>query len=770
MNPTQEQVLAIATDEPRFTIRAAAGSGKTFVLTQRFLRHVTELQLPPHKILTITFTRKAAAEMKRRIVRELTEMGRLHDAQLAETGPIQTIHSFCERILRENSLAAGLDPQFDILSESQTGAMIEASLRSAFVEAWEEDDLAREVIRHLAGKSAWGRSGADARLMGAVRRILSVLRGSGHKPLDLLHRLGEPTAMKQAWMHGVAAEMGMEDALHLPPTEALAVLAKETRKRLQTRGDWGAMTEAELDSAASESTGLLRLACMAWMNLDAVMRREQTFDFAALESLAVNLVVGDPLVRTRLQSQFSAVLVDESQDVNPMQYRLIDALGLDSEMMVGDPQQSIYGFRQADRQLFINRTLQAPALELSSNFRSTPGILSYIDQLFLNIWGEDYRPMLHPGTDGGLFSDPVWPPCVGVELWPSDAKDSALTADRIAQLIAEGESAGDIAVLVRDKKDALNIADHLRSRSIPHQVSGGTERFYTRMEVRDVANALQALIDPLNKFAWLAFLHSPFVNFSLDSIALLAEQDVVSEGLAEWTPPSPEDAAKKDILMSWMPPLLARSGRIPAWELIGYLYARSPYLETLARRVDAPQILANARKLLRLASEQPLAGAEEFAETIRDIQVLQHKEGDAPAEDENADLVTLMTIHKAKGLEWPVVVVPGNFKNLDARWQDLEVDPQSGAVASTFGFKDHPGKTWLHARKKLSQREEELRVLYVALTRAKRRLCVGVSRTPSANNLAGILAQRSGFPDRTWGGVVVREPSEPKPDFEQPSP
>ncbi len=757
MNPTGEQIRAIATDESRFTIRAAAGSGKTFVLTQRFLRHVTEQGIAPHKILTITFTRKAAAEMKRRIVRELTNIGRLHDAQLAETGPIQTIHSFCERVLRENSLAAGLDPQFEILSESQASTMTEESLRAAFVEAWEEDDLAREVIRHLAGKSAWGRSGADARLTGAVRRVLSSLRGSGHSPLALMNRLGEPDAMLQVWLEGIAADMGMEDSLHLPLVESLAILAKETRKRLQTRGDWGAMTEFDLRSAARESTGLLRLACMAWMELDHAMQEEQAFDFSALESLAVNLVTGDQAVGARLRSQFSAVLVDESQDVNPMQYRLIDALGIDSEMMVGDPQQSIYGFRQADRQLFINRTLSSPTLELSANFRSTPGILSFVDQLFLNIWGEDYRPMLQPSSDGGLFSDPTWPPCVGVELWPSEAKDSVLTAERISQLIAEGERPGDIAVLVRDKKDALNIADHLKARGIPHLVSGGTERFYTRMEVRDVANALQALVDPLDQFAWLAFLHSPFAGFSLDAIATLAQFEIVPDALPEWVPPTEADAAKKERLMIWMPPLLSRAGRIPAWELIGALYARSPYLETLARRPDAAQILANARKLLRLASELPLASAGEFAETIRDIQILQHKEGDAPAEDDNADLVTLMTIHKAKGLEWPVVVVPGHFKNLDARWQDLEVDPQTGAVASNFTYKDHPGKTWLHARKKLSQRQEELRVLYVALTRAQRRLCVGISQAPSANTLAGIVAQKSGFPDRLWAGVNVRD-------------
>lgn len=757
MIPTQEQLDAIGANDPRFTIRAAAGSGKTFVLTQRFLRHVVELNHPPHKILTITFTRKAAAEMKRRIVRELAGLGRIHDAQLAETGPIQTIHSFCERVLRENSLAAGLDPQFEILAEGQEGSLVEDALRQAIVEAYEEDDLARELIRMLAGLGVWGAVGSDAKVADAAKKTLDKLRGSGLDPYELMFRLGTGEATLESWLNGLEKDMKLDSTRDLPATERMRFLAEQSRPRLQMRPQWAALEPAKIERAARESAGLLRLACRTWMILEEKMAAEQTFDFAALETMAVRMVSGSEEVRKRLQGQFAAVLVDESQDVNPMQYRLIDSLGLESEMMVGDPQQSIYGFRQADRKLFIERALSAPALELSRNFRSGQGVLSFVDQLFSRIWGAEYRPMLAPGSTDDPFSDPVWPACEGVELWPTNAKDSAQTAVWIKELIDQGEQPRDIAVLVRNKADALAISDRLRALGVPHQVSGGTEKFFTRMEVRDLANALQALTDPADQFAWLAFLHSPFVGLTLDSVVLLSEHALISEAIETFEPPHESDAGQLARLKGWAPDLMQSADRVPAWELIGQLLAQSPFLEELARRPNGRQQIANVRKLLRLAAELPLLSASEFAERIRNIQILQHKEGDAPAEDDDANLVSLMTIHKAKGLEWEVVVVPGHFKPMDVRWRELAVDPQTGSVAATWSALDHPGKTWLHARERDAQREEELRVLYVALTRARRRLCVGIAEGPNQNHLAGLISHHLGYPDRIWPGLIKKE-------------
>ena len=130
---TLEQRKAIEANDKQLVVQAGAGAGKTRVLVERFLRHVIEDKYGADEILTITFSRKAAAEMKRRIVTALRDAGRWEDAQIAETGPIQTIHSFCERLLRENSLVAGLDPQFEVLDEVDSVAWLEEALQESLV-------------------------------------------------------------------------------------------------------------------------------------------------------------------------------------------------------------------------------------------------------------------------------------------------------------------------------------------------------------------------------------------------------------------------------------------------------------------------------------------------------------------------------------------------------------------------------------------------------------------------------------------------------------
>jgi ATP-dependent exoDNAse (exonuclease V) beta subunit len=120
---SEEQLLAVEETESLFSIRAGAGAGKTFVLVHRYLRHIVDEGMSPDQILAITFTKKAAASMKQRIVGELRDRGLAESAQIAETGPIQTVHSFCERVLRENSLEAGIDPEFSVLSEGEAALL-----------------------------------------------------------------------------------------------------------------------------------------------------------------------------------------------------------------------------------------------------------------------------------------------------------------------------------------------------------------------------------------------------------------------------------------------------------------------------------------------------------------------------------------------------------------------------------------------------------------------------------------------------------------------
>lgn len=756
MRLTDEQQQAVLCDEPRFTIRAAAGSGKTSVLVQRYLRQVIELNRPPDRILTITFTRKAAAEMKKRIVSCLTAEGRPTDAQIAETGPIQTIDSFCERLLRENSIAAGLDPKFKIMGESLGASLKDRAIREAFVELDEgEYPLAYEVFQNRAGTDTY--QGEDA-LISLISDLLGKLRTTGIS-IDKIRKLhSSPEIWLAEWAGIVAEELGQEAPQGI---DAFTVMRNRMVESGQKLPNWlkSSSPQVELEDARA-TCGLMQIGCLAWEILEEKMARAQEFDFAALEEMAVRLLETNPAIQNRVASQYDAVLVDESQDVNPIQYRLVESLGISNEMMVGDPQQSIYLFRHADRELFIRRAATLPTLNLSRNFRSSPGILAFVDAYFGKEWPDDYVPMSQEEPSDDLFGSTLPAEYDGVEFWSYEANDHHLTAKYIADLVKEmevrGEKPGDLAVLVYMTASALAISKHLDVFGIPHQIAGGSEQFYTRLEVRDLANALTSLCDSTDRHAWLAFLMSPFVGLSLDSGVLLSQMPDIPGGLAEFIPPVDGDASKLAESLEWISQLRLIADRVPAWELISELLAKTPFMERLATRPGGRQQIANVRKLLQLAVQQPLLGALEFAEKIREIQALRHKEGDAPLADDEDQLLTIMTIHKAKGLEFDNVVLADAFRPFDPKVRSFNFDVHRGIAAFKAGKESGVPHAYLAFKSSMAAREEANRVLYVAMTRAKKRLCIPVSDKPDKGCPAKMVANRFGYPDKLAKGIELR--------------
>src|SRR5437868_13257996 len=519
---SEEQKQAIHSEHASLVVSAAAGSGKTRVLVERYLKHVMDEDFRADQILTITFTRKAAAVMKRRIVDRLNAAGLTEQAQIAETGPIQTIHGFCERLLRENSLAAGLDPEFEILSEAQASRLMEACIEQALSYPLEESEEAASLITKLAGRRSFGESfSPHARLEGAVREALHGWRGTGIS-VDYLEKLHQnPVALLSTWRDSLldwvipeVRKVFEEDRSNQSFANKLAAAYKSLR-RAKPRF-LRPSVDADLE-CARDTCGLMQIACDAWRRFESRMRSDQTLDFTALETYAVELIKRSPETRERLQEQYPIVLVDESQDLNPVQHDLLSTLKPRTEMFVGDRQQSIYGFRQADVELFARKLACTNSTLLSENYRSTDGILAFVDLLFQKLWEEAYQPM----------SRDKKAECAGVELWVQRARDTYLTAQWIKELVeerrAEGGAARDIAVLVRRSGYAMDLWRTLDRVGVPCRVSGGTEQFYARLEVRDVANALEALIDRSDDFALAALLRSPFVGLSLDTIVLLCQ-------------------------------------------------------------------------------------------------------------------------------------------------------------------------------------------------------------------------------------------------------
>jgi ATP-dependent exoDNAse (exonuclease V) beta subunit len=732
--------------QPSFVVSAAAGAGKTFVLVERYLRHIEEGEADPDQILTITFTKKAAAEMKSRIVNGLRERKRFVEAQEAETGPIQTIHSFCERLLRENALEGGLDPQFEILSESASARLVTECVREALSSPLEDEPQAQELLASLAGKRRYGDGSSPyAVLEAGVVEVVSQLRGSGITALEVQNRHLEPDRLCDIWEEALLRQADEAVRAAFPNIQAatfrerLQMAYKATTNRVPgwLRGPHDEKAERE---ARVHACGLVQLACAAWWRLEREMDARQQLDFTELERRGVKLLQTSEVTRKRLADQYKVVMVDESQDLNPQQYLLLQSLNPRVEMFVGDAQQSIYGFRQADRHLFLAHAAERPTLYLSKNHRSEDGILNLVDKVFGQFWGADYSPMNAKPFDFEKVEEPCFE---GIEIWRHMARDTSVTVGYIRELLEEGALPKDIAVLTRDTASAVDLRDAMVRADIPSRIVGGSERFYTRLEVRDLANTLRAVADPHDDFALLACLRSPMVGVTLDTIFLLGREPNVVERLPSFVPTRPEDAEKLARFLKWYLPLKAYADRLSAWEVLAEIFARSDYLESLAKRDRCDQLLANARKLLTLAAQEPELGPLDYAERIREIQDLRHKEGDAPASADDADEITIMTIHKAKGLEFPIVVLPQTWKRLVSSAPDLLVDARQGIVTGKYGKEQCLMHKFLAESRKQQATDEELRVLYVALTRAKSRLCICLYPTAGTDTiskrLAGIL-------------------------------
>lgn len=745
-------------------VTASAGAGKTFVLVERYLRLVEQHGLEPHEILTITFTRKAAAEMKERIVNKLRDEGRFEQAQIAETGPIQTIHSFCERLLRENSLAAGIDPGFDIMDEAEKARLEDAAIAKAMISTHTERPQAEALLRHLAGQREHGAASPYARLENAIKRVVGGLRGTQVR-LDDLQPLTAPEGLRRVFEQRL---------LDLQPSEIQIAF------RQQADGSYAERLKAAFKLAgqkappfvngrySDESTiemfehtaGLIQLSIRAWSELEFQMHRRQSFDYALLESKAVNLLIESESTRRRLAQQYRAVMVDEAQDVNPVQHQLLDSLGIERSMIVGDVQQSIYGFRLADVQLFRRRQEEVPHLRLTRNWRSDEGILNFVDDLFSRTWTEHYEPMrVQAEFDPDVIELSAYP---GVEIWELPDKDVAQTVEFLLAMQQEsGLNLMDVTVLVRFSKFANELHQRLEARGVKSRIVGGTERFYVRLEIRDLANTLKSLADPYDDFALLACLRSPVVGVSLDTIAALALSKPVVEALDTHIPSNLGDKEALDQFRGWFDKLRREADRLSAWEVLSRVMAESGYLPALAAKKGGERMLANVRKLLTLAAKQPELGPIEFSEQIREIQRLAHKEGDAQSDDEGDDMLTIMTIHKAKGLEFNTVVVPDLHRRLGGRAETVEVDARLGLVATKFSKEDNLFHKWLAQERKNREMDEELRVLYVALTRAKQKLCIVAHQKPRhANSLAGIIARELDLGRKTPLGLVRRAPSQ----------
>lgn len=726
---SEQQLRAISNRANRLVIQASAGAGKTRVIVGRFLDEVMVHGRSVEQVLTTTFTNKAASEMKLRITTAFRDAGLHKEAHEVQSGPIQTLHSFCERVLRANACEVPIDPDFSVLPISDKKEWVRIALGQAIEASTGEQREFENFFESLAGVREDESDSPHSRLETWASKCLDEFRGSTVRLEELAHISSSPEMYSRHWKAQFCMWVEQQTSVtcDFEASEFWASLRrtlKDAGKRIFSYSEATAhLMDAQWEAFCERSTQLIRITALTWRLLEDRMRAEAKLDFTLLESACLDLLRTQPEVAERLRRQYPVVLVDESQDLNPIQYAILDYLRPESLTLVGDPAQSIYSFRQAAPRLFQEFADSAAVERLTCNYRSDPGLIQTLDSVFSKRW--THHVPMESGRAEGTEKNPV-------EIWDLATKDWRAIALQV-QSLGERFDWNDIAILVRRGWVGSEIAARIRELGIAARLEGISETFYSSLEVSDLANTLEALCDPTDRFAVCCMMRSPVVGLSLSTTLRYASQETceLSEEPPEWVLENDRETWQR--WMAWFGKLSSSSASLPAWELLSAILAQSSYYVESAKLSTRWQTLANVRKLLQLASTEVGLGGAEFAAKIRTIQRLKHKEGVAEAVEPGTPMVRIMTIHAAKGLEFPCVVLPDAFGAVVVRANTLELERERGLVVPVLEDVEKEYRTAMLALQRRKVIEEFERVLYVAMTRAEEKLCVVASPDISAS-------------------------------------
>jgi len=758
VEPTTEQRAAIAARRSDAFLEAGAGSGKTTVLVERYCAAVEEDGAEVERILAFTFTERAASEMRSRVRRELTRRARaarergessradelLAAARATERAWVMTIHAFCRRLLAAHPLAAGLDPRFRVLDAAEATRLRDRAAAAALDALLAADD--EQVSRAAAAYQ-------PRRLTGMAIAAHERLRSQGMRE-PRLPAVPEP--------------------VHSP-------------KRSEERRE---LSPAEREAAVGARSALERVLEGFHERYEALKEERSALDFQDLELRALELLRGSPAVAETWRGRFSHLMVDEFQDTNRVQLELVEALrGEETRLFeVGDENQSIYRFRNADLEVFrAERELARSApdrevLPLRGNFRSLPPVLAAVNQVGRTLLDGFSELTAGRRAEAGR--------CGGVELlltldegrsararrWDAEevgleaapggsalrvVAEARCLAARLRELVDAGEAErSQIVVLLRAFTHVDAYEEALRRAGLRPFVVGG-RGYWTQQQVEDLIRLLAVVSNPLDDGYLFGALASFACGVSPDALWLLRraardEKDrarhvwpVLSwrygsgeeprPAQAEWLDDVPEqDVERLERFCRVLADLRAQAPLLTLEELIERTMSAFGYDLGLIAREGGAGRMANVRKLMRLAREyernegRDLAG---FLALAAESTRRDEREGMAAVQAEGHDGVRVMTVHAAKGLQFPVVAVPdlGRALNAGHRHEDVFIGPL-GAVedgSCRFGMRlafesSSSLGLWelgdLDELESAAEAEEGCRLVYVAASRAEDRL------------------------------------------------
>lgn len=791
---TPEQADAIARREGPLLLSANAGSGKTSVLSERFVRSVLEDGIEPGRILAITFTDKAAGELRARVRARFVELGARDRARDLEAAWISTFHGLCARVLRAHVVRAGLDPAFRVLDESEArdvrGAAFERALAEFLADARPAAlDLVAaygvDALQALVGTThdqlrSSGRTRPRlpqvraprpdaAGLAIALDRAEAELVGADGRTVDAARAA---MARCRAMLDAAAVDLRALEAAAFKPGRVKALQGAGCAAYVAALEAYGAQLR---DAVAAEAVVLLdELLDRHAAAYAAGKRAAAALDFDDLELLTRDLLRTSPPVRAAYAQRFARVMVDEFQDTNQVQLELLELLGVD-RFVVGDELQSIYAFRHADVRIFRAQraalAAQGAAAELATNFRSRPEVLAVLDDAFGPLHGAAHVPFAAgrpPAEHREPLVELLLTDAEAVEAWPPEAlaslpmapdrrrAEARVVAARVAALVRhEGVSPGDVVLLLRAATDMAVFERALEEQGLSTLAAGG-RGYWGRQQVLDLCAYLGALANPQDELALLGLLASPLVGLSADGLAIVcgaarpgARWELLTGAFGDEDPAGRSAAAgdvhdelpdaDRDALRNFCPWFARERADAPRRgldELLERVIDRTGYDLHVLGLPGGRRRWANVLKLQRLA-----AGFE--SRRGRDVRALidlataeleaQARETDAPVELGDASAVRLMTMHAAKGLEFPVVVVAdlGRAGRNDA--PDLLVEGERvGLRVRTVDGGSGKALAWeaLRDERAAADAEEERRILHVAMTRAEERLVLSGSFEP----------------------------------------
>ena len=852
---TRDQWDAVYLRDTSLLVSAAAGSGKTRVLTERLMAYVTDKDEPKDidSFLIITYTRAAAAELKGRILQELAQRcaedpqnRRLRrQSTLCYKAQIGTIHSFCTALLRENSHLIGLAPDFRVGDEDKCAELKEKALELAMDACYEKMDE-MEGFRELVSGVGAGRD--DSRLAQTVLELHGKMQSHAYPEKWALDQIGRSSCegftdasqliwgqelisnakktveywsarLDDIWFalnedeeenspiisaYGDSFAITMEQLRELsraldigwdasrerlpidfPRLRPLKGYEFEDRKVMLTAARDGckkamqaletvfdAPSEkllADMATTAPASDALLRLTLEFDKLYCREKRRLNLLDFSDLEHFAVRLLCDEQTGKAtelarELSQRYTEIMIDEYQDVNAVQDLIFRCISKNEGnlFMVGDVKQSIYRFRLADPSIFLHKYRSfepvrregrsgAGKILLQKNFRSDAKVLYACNRVFGEIMSEelgeicyDERSALYPRDDapqrGCVTLDVLAVPQAedGEERPDKLCMEARMVAERIAGMLQSGQTildgkrerpleCGDIAILLRSPNTSgAAFRRALSERGIPVAAEQGGG-FFSSQEIIVMRALLEVIDNPHRDIPLTAVLMSPVFGFSADELSLIRAE---SRGTDFYNALCAR--AKHDELcagfIKMLDELRSLSRDLKVTQLLSFIY----------RRLELPALCAarggtgtgNLLLLSDLAAAYEENGYRGLYGFITQLERMEQR-GDEPRgiAPELGNAVTIMSIHKSKGLEFPVVFLAGTskrFNTTDLRSPVL-IHPELGLGGKLVNIErgiEYPSL----ARRAIASRltgemlSEEMRVLYVAMTRAKERL------------------------------------------------